>query len=137
MSASRTSPVTVGGEKHGGYRGSGGAKGANGVSGTLYRDSGVTLNATYASATSATTHSAIEYSLTFSDGQRVSESTTARFGYAHPTAPIPPSRPGWTFNGWFTEKNGGGTKYYNADGTATLLLPAPDPATRFYRVEAP
>lgn len=25
----------------------------------------------------------------------------------------------------------------NADGTATLLLPAPDPATRFYRVEAP
>lgn len=25
----------------------------------------------------------------------------------------------------------------NADGTATLLLPVPDPATRFYRVEAP
>ena len=25
----------------------------------------------------------------------------------------------------------------NADGTATLLLPSPDPATRFYRVEAP
>jgi hypothetical protein len=24
----------------------------------------------------------------------------------------------------------------NADGTATLALPAPDPATRFYQVEA-
>ena len=103
--------------KHGGYRGSGGAKGANGGNGTLYRDSGVTLNATYASATSATTHSAIEYLLVFDDAQRVYEAHTARFGYAYPTAPIPPSRPGWTFNGWFTEKNGGGTKYYNADGT--------------------
>lgn len=107
--------------KHGGYRGSGGAKGANGGNGTLYRDSGVTLNATYASATSATTHSAIEYLLVFDDAQRVYEAHTARFGYAYPTAPIPPSRPGWTFNGWFTEKNGGGTKYYNADGTATAV----------------
>ena len=116
-SSSWTSPTTVG-DKHGGYRGSGGAKGANGGNGTLYRDSGVTLNATYAAATSATTHSAIEYTLSFSDGQRVNESKTARLGYAYPAAPIPPSRPGWTFNGWFTEESGAGTKYYNADGTA-------------------
>lgn len=107
--------------KHGGYRGSGGAKGANGGNGTLYRDSGVTLNATYASATSATTHSAIEYLLVFDDAQRVYEAMDVKLGYAYPAAPIPPSRPGWTFNGWFTEKNGGGTKYYNADGTATAV----------------
>ncbi|MBQ3811556.1 MAG: 6-phosphofructokinase, partial [Kiritimatiellae bacterium] len=122
VSASRTSPVTVGGEKHGGYRGSGGAKGANGGNGTLYRDSGVTLNATYASATSATTHSAIEYSLAFSDGQRVNESKTARLGYALPTPPAEGERPGWRFEGWFTEKNGAGTKYYDANGAAALDL---------------
>ena len=79
---------------------------------------GVTLNATYASALLATTHSAIEYTVTFKDGQRVNESTTARLGYAYPTAPIPPSRPGWAFHGWFTEEYGNGTKYYNGDGTA-------------------
>lgn len=29
-----------------------------------------------------------------------------------------PSRIGWTFGGYYTEKNGGGTQYYKADGTS-------------------
>lgn len=30
----------------------------------------------------------------------------------------PPAKTGYTFGGYFTEKNGSGTKYYNADGTS-------------------
>ncbi|MBR4251473.1 MAG: InlB B-repeat-containing protein, partial [Kiritimatiellae bacterium] len=123
-SAGRSSPDTThNGDttyNRGGYRGSGGASGGNNNGGntSLYRDSDVTLNASYYMANSATTHSAIEYQVTFQDGQRINESRTARLAYAYPTAPIPPARAGWTFHGWFTGANGTGTKYYDASGTA-------------------
>ena len=39
-------------------------------------------------------------------------------GEAMPSATMP-TRPGYTFNGYYSEKEGKGTKYYNADGTST------------------
>ncbi|MBR1609525.1 MAG: InlB B-repeat-containing protein, partial [Kiritimatiellae bacterium] len=106
--------------RRGGWGGDGGAAGANGSTGNVYKDPGVTLSGGSMPATAnATTHSAIEYNLKFEDGQRVNTTKTARYGYAYPAAAMPPSRPGWTFHGWFTEKDGGGVKYYDADGVAT------------------
>ncbi len=110
------------GPTYGGYGGSSGSSGSNGSSGSVYKDSGVSVSGSYPSSGDANTHSAIEYDLWFSDEHRISEIVTAKLGYALPTAVMPPTRPGWTFLGWFTEKNGGGTKYYNADGTVALAL---------------
>ena len=58
----------------------------------------------------------------FSDAQRVYSAVPVKLGYAMPAAPISPTRPGWRFDGWFTERNGGGTKYYNGDGSVALSL---------------
>ena len=44
-------------------------------------------------------------------------SVTATYGSAMP-AITKPSRTGYTFAGYYTEKNGGGTQYYKADGTS-------------------
>ncbi len=44
-------------------------------------------------------------------------SVTATYGSAMPAITIP-SRTGYTFAGYYTEKNGGGTQYYKADGTS-------------------
>ena len=126
VSASRSSPDYAQSDdeyfKHGGFRGTGGAKGENGGSIGVYKDSGVSFTGSSPSPSAATTHSAIEYSLKFSDSQRVDEWKTARLGYALPVPPMPPDRPGWTFHGWFTEKDGGGTQYYKGDGTVALEL---------------
>lgn len=44
-------------------------------------------------------------------------SVTATYGAAMPKATMP-SRKGYTFGGYWTEKEGKGTKYYNANGTS-------------------
>ena len=106
--------------KHGGFRGSGGAKGANGSCDGVFKDDGVSFSGTTSMTLLASTHAAIEYTLTFSDSHRVNESVTAKLGYALPTAPMPPARPGWAFHGWFTGENGSGTKYF--DDTCALVL---------------
>ncbi|MBQ9727779.1 MAG: InlB B-repeat-containing protein, partial [Kiritimatiellae bacterium] len=106
--------------KRGGYAGGGGSAGANGSHGTVYKAAGATVSGTCASLQSASTHAAIEYTLTFSDGPRINQSTAVKLGYALPDAPTPPERSGWTFNGWYTELNDGGTKYYNADCSLAL-----------------
>jgi len=124
VSSSRTSPDYAQSSsgsyyKRGGLRGSGGAKGSNGTDGSVRKDVGVSFSGTGAFS-DADTHSAIEYTLKFSDGLRIDETMTAKLGYALPTPPTTPSRSGWTFNGWFTGKNGTGTKYYDANGTAVI-----------------
>ena len=46
-------------------------------------------------------------------------SVTATYNSAMPSiASNLPKKTGYTFNGYFTETNGSGTKYYNADGTS-------------------
>ena len=45
------------------------------------------------------------------------ESVTATYGAAMPQI-APPTRTGYTFLGYWTEKEGKGTKYYNANGTS-------------------
>jgi uncharacterized repeat protein (TIGR02543 family) len=44
-------------------------------------------------------------------------SVTATYNAAMPTITVP-TKTGYTFGGYFTEANGGGTQYYNADGTS-------------------
>jgi len=44
-------------------------------------------------------------------------SVTATNGVSMPSV-TPPTRTGYTFGGYFTETNGGGTQYYYADGTS-------------------
>ena len=119
VNASRSSPDTTSGydtSATGGKRGSGGSAGANGSSEGCYRDSGVSLTGSASSTYSTNSHSAIEYTLTFSDATRLTERKNVKLGYALPSASTPLDRPGWTFNGWFTEENGAGTKYYDANG---------------------
>ncbi len=45
---------------------------------------------------------------------------TVTYGSAMPTA-TKPTRTGYSFGGYFTAQNGGGTKYYNADMTSAKL----------------
>jgi len=46
-------------------------------------------------------------------------SVTATFGSAMPAINLP-IKTGYTFGGYYTETNGGGTKYYNADGSSAI-----------------
>ena len=48
-------------------------------------------------------------------------SVTATYGSALPNI-SPPSRTGYTFDGYYTATNGGGTKIYNADGTPAISV---------------
>ena len=45
-------------------------------------------------------------------------SVTATYDAAMPKIDELPARTGYTFGGYYTEKNGGGTQYYKADGTS-------------------
>ena len=55
--------------------------------------------------------------LDWQDGSSGTPSVTATYGAAMPTATMP-TRTGYTFGGYYTIKNGGGVKYYNADGSS-------------------
>ena len=52
------------------------------------------------------------------EGTGGTSSVTATYASAMPTITVP-TRTGYTFGGYYTEKNGSGTQYYNADGTST------------------
>ena len=60
-----------------------------------------------------------EYTVTLDmqGGDSGSESATATYDAAMPDITVP-TKTGYTFDGYYTETNGGGTKYYNADGTS-------------------
>lgn len=60
-----------------------------------------------------------QYTITLDNGETMEDgNVTATYD-----APLPaitaPSRTGYTFGGYYTEIDGGGTQYYNADGTST------------------
>ena len=60
------------------------------------------------------------YTVTFNDG---SGAASTSITYGDPIAP-PSERTGYTFGGYFTQPNGGGTKCYNADGSMVESVPA-------------
>ena len=120
-----TESATSSTRRWGGCGGYGGKAGTNGVSGTVYFGNLMTFTGTYDSSNvrnAYTGHDAIKYNLKFLDAQRVNETKEVYLGYAWPAAPMPPSRPGWAFHGWFSETDGSGTKYYDANGVFLLSL---------------
>ena len=74
--------------------------------------------------TSATTlyakWTAIQYTVTLNqqDGSGGTASVRATYGSAMPSATMP-TRKGYTFGGYYTAVNGGGTQYYTAAGAST------------------
>ena len=60
-----------------------------------------------------------QYTVTFDrqGGNGGSTSATATYDAAMPAITVP-TRTGYTFGGYYTETNGGGTQYYKADGTS-------------------
>ena len=90
---------------------------ANGSSGTSY-----SLGATYSTNSDLTlypTWTAKTTTVNFDQqsGSGGSSSVTATYDAAMPSATMP-TRSGYTFGGYFTAVGGGGTKYYNADGSS-------------------
>ncbi len=57
-------------------------------------------------------------------------SVEATYGEEMPEATMP-QREGFTFGGYFTETNGGGTQYYNADGSSTRSWDIKEPKTLY------
>ncbi|MBR4604347.1 MAG: hypothetical protein IKO43_05855, partial [Kiritimatiellae bacterium] len=102
----------------GGDGGYGGTVGANGSRGSIFKSPGATLN--YSGATSsATSHPAIEYAITFDDDWRLTTNLTAKYSFELPAAPVP-SRYGYYFGGWFAGEGGTGRQYYDASGRCAL-----------------
>ena len=81
---------------------------------------GTTLTMPNADVTIGCTWTANTYAVTL-DGQGATASgtteVTATYDAAMPAITVP-TRTGYTFGGYYTATNGGGTKYYNADGTS-------------------
>ena len=66
------------------------------------------------------TWESIDYTVTLSQVGATTPGTssvTATYGLDMPTISVP-FRTGYSFDGYYTEENGGGTKYYNADGSS-------------------
>ncbi len=74
-----------------------------------------TFNMPAGAVTLTASATANEYKITFDKqkGTGGTDSVTAIFGSAMPTASAP-TRTGYTFGGYFTQINGGGTQYYTA-----------------------
>lgn len=72
------------------------------------------------------------YTVTFDrqGGSGGQESVTATFGSVMP-AITPPTRTDCEFVGYYTETNGGGTKYYNADGSSARTWGIDDNTTLY------
>ena len=63
-------------------------------------------------------------------GGNGSRTITAEYDAQMPTI-TKPTRKGYTFRGYFTQQNGNGTKYYNADGTSARKYDKTDGLTLF------
>lgn len=59
-------------------------------------------------------------------------SVTASYGQAMPSAGNVPTKTGYTFTGYYTEQNGQGTKYYNADNTSAQNWDKDDATATLY-----
>ena len=76
-------------------------------------------SSSYTGCTLSFTAQAKTYTVTLDrqSGSGGSSSVTATYDSAMPEAAMP-TREGYSFGGYYTEANGGGTQYYNADGTS-------------------
>ena len=94
---------------------------ANGVGRQYYKADGTSANiwAITANTVLFAKWAANEYAVTLDrqSGSGGSASVTATYDSAMPSI-TPPVRTGYTFGGYYTATDGGGTKYYNADGTS-------------------
>lgn len=70
------------------------------------------------------------------NGTGGSANVTATLGSAMPSITLP-TREGYSFGGYFTEVNGGGTKYYNADGSSAKNWDKTDATTLYAYWTAP
>ena len=99
--------------------GDGGRQGDQGGNGSIYIAStaGGMSGGSISGYTS--THSAIQYTVNFDrqNGTGGSNSATVYFGIAVPSITVP-TRPGYSFMGYYTGQNGTGTQIYTAAGTA-------------------
>ena len=73
---------------------------------------------------------ATDITLDLQGGSDGSTSVTATIGSAMPSATMP-TRTGYTFGGYFTAVDGGGTQYYNADGTSAKNMIIDGPTTLY------
>ena len=94
-----------------------------GGTGTLYYNANGTSARNWDIATATTLYAkwtVNTYTVTLNQqgGTGGSASVTATYNAAMPKATMP-ARTGYTFGGYFTAANGGGTQYYNANGTST------------------
>lgn len=64
-------------------------------------------------------------------------SVTANYGQAMPTLSTTPSRTGYDFTGYYSEPNGQGTKYYNADKSSAATWESDDAIATLYAGWAP
>ncbi len=73
------------------------------------------------------------YTVTFDDGSGTGGpgSLTAAYNQTPPPLPSRPARAGYTFGGYFTEKNGGGTEYYDGSGAPQGIWKEPQPTTLY------
>ena len=105
---------------YGGDGGTGGAAGAEGGAGALYVSPIATVNVEREKL-SATTHPAVQYTITFnSNGGQFSssvESLTATLGCELPDCIPTPTRSGYLFDGWMMIS---GEEYYDASGTKSI-----------------
>ena len=69
--------------------------------------------------------------LDMQSGLNGSSPVTATYDSAMPSATMP-TRTGYTFGGYFTETNGSGTKYYNADGSSAKKWDITDATKTLY-----
>ncbi|MGM9877320.1 MAG: InlB B-repeat-containing protein [Bacilli bacterium] len=104
-----------------GYTFSGYYSGSNG-SGTKYYNADGTSANNWNIASNTTLYAywtANKYTITFDmqSGSGGTSSIAATYNSAMPTITLP-TRTGYTFSGYYSETNGGGTQYYNADGTS-------------------
>jgi uncharacterized repeat protein (TIGR02543 family) len=64
------------------------------------------------------------------EGSGGTESVTATYGAAMPAITVP-TKTGYDFDGYYTETNGGGTQYYNADGSSVCTWNITDNTTLY------
>ena len=64
------------------------------------------------------------------EGSGGTESVTATYGADMPAITLP-TKTGYTFGGYFTEPNGNGTQYYNADGSSACTWNIADNTTLY------
>lgn len=104
----------------GGSGGTAGEPGKNGklfISSTATVESGLTNQQAYATFTIPTSgFECIQYKLTFVITGERSETLKQTLGCAYPAKRSPPSRDGYKFRGYFSERNGAGEMWYDASG---------------------